>query len=175
MPRKFELPTEIRSFATPGCAIAIGDGYPEVEKLVTLAQTLEISLDSLFALHQISEPHKADTKEESQVHYIHIKQPSDRIAITSFDKKKLLLCYEVRATPSIGTGKIKYALLGITEKGFWGRKEEIIGWYTDIDSINKEINAVNTAIAAGEAHYELQFFVKAELKGLFSIPKIIDA
>lgn len=138
---------------------------------MTLAQTLEISLDSLFALHQISEPHKADTKEESQVHYIHIKQPSDRIAITSFDKKKLLLCYEVRATPSIGTGKIKYALLGITEKGFWGRKEEIIGWYTDIDSINKEINAVNTAIAAGEAHYELQFFRQSRTQRSIQYPE----
>ncbi|WP_223245826.1 helix-turn-helix domain-containing protein [Trueperella pyogenes] len=106
--------------------------------------------------------------------YVRLIQPSERIAISSYDGEKLCLCYDVRATRSIGSGEIKYALLAITEKGFWNRKEEIIGWYTDLDAVKKEIKAVHAAIAAGETSYQLQFFTPVEVKGMFGAPRVIS-
>ncbi|QRV01534.1 helix-turn-helix transcriptional regulator [Arcanobacterium phocisimile] len=151
-----------------------GSGYPEVEKLVLLARELTVSLDDLFALTGVSHVGEAEQAAQPPHQHVHVIRPLDRIAISSFDKKKLLLCYDVRATRALGSGKIQYALLGVTRKGFWERKEEIIGWYLDIDSVEKEINAIHTAMIAGESNYELRFFAPVELKGLFGSPQIIE-
>ncbi|UVJ58127.1 helix-turn-helix transcriptional regulator [Trueperella pyogenes] len=158
-----------------------GDGYPEVEKLILLSRELRVSLDSLFALHVASGTDEAEANEstaEASVPtsppYVRLIQPSERIAISSYDGEKLCLCYDVRATRSIGSGEIKYVLLAITEKGFWSRKEEIIGWYTDLDAVKKEIKAVHAAIAAGETRYQLQFFTPVEVKGMFGAPRVIS-
>ncbi|WP_461168541.1 helix-turn-helix transcriptional regulator [Trueperella pyogenes] len=167
-----------------------GDGYPEVEKLVLLARELGVSLDSLFALpaapHTDGSELEATTAEvqaepsggaeasASSTQYVRVLQPSERIAIESQDGEKLCLCYDVRATRSFGTGEIKYALLAVTEKGFWNRKEEIIGWYTDLDVAKREIKAVYAAMAAGHTSYDLQYFTPIEMKGRFGAPRIAE-
>ena len=80
------------------------------------------------------------------------------IAITTFDKEKIVRCQSVRSSQVVGNGKgPKYVLLGIKGSGLLGEKTEILGWYADKEQIRREIESIRLAMSRGERTYQLQF------------------
>ena len=62
-----------------------GNGYPETEKLILISRELNISLD--YLLNDTSNLSEKETTEEKNAVYA----PSGKIAITTFDRKNVVV------------------------------------------------------------------------------------
>ncbi len=58
----------------------------------------------------------------------------------------------------------KYALFASDgkEMSFWGAQNTFLGWYRNLEDINKEIEEIQKALDAGLASYVLQYSVKCK-------------
>lgn len=146
-------------------------GYPETEKLIQLADKLDVSLDALLLNRQTG----AETKEPIQKNQAAISTDK-KIAVHSYDGKTLN-AYSKFTIMTIGLlwgkkGKNypRYLLTG-DNGGFWDNRASL-GWYKTIEDAQKELNEIYTAIENGEAAYHLKYNVKVKF-GAFSM-KIID-
>lgn len=143
------------------------DGYPETEKLVQIAETLDVSLDYLLL-------DKQDVKEHSDVRQSNGNSMTDKkITIRSFDKGSLSSYNEFTITRIGFPGKKgpKCLLSARSDIGVWGGNT-ILGWYATIEDAQKELDEINHAIKNGETSYQLKYF--AHVKGHFN-PKIVDS
>lgn len=131
-----------------------GIGYPEVEKLLLMANRLNISLDSLMA---------AEIAKENDLNN---KNISGKIIITSPNENVIATCYKVSSSGKMSGGKNapQYALYGSNNEvaSFWGESSTFLGWYADNEEISKEIRAIQEAIAKGVPTYELKYSAKVE-------------
>ena len=131
-----------------------GIGYPEVEKLLLLANRLNISLDSLLATEIAKENDLSNTN------------ISGKIIITSPNENVITTCYKVSSSGKMSGGKNapQYALYGANNEvaSFWGESTTFLGWYADKENISKEIKEIQEAIAKGAATYELKYSAKVE-------------
>jgi len=131
-----------------------GIGYPEVEKLLLLANRLNISLDSLLATEIAKENDLSNTN------------ISGKILITSPNENVITTCYKVSSSGKMSGGKNapQYALYGANNEvaSFWGESTTFLGWYADKENISKEIKEIQEAIAKGTATYELKYSAKVE-------------
>ena len=131
-----------------------GIGYPEVEKLLLLANRLNISLDSLLATEIAKENDLSNTN------------ISGKIIITSPNENVITTCYKVSSSGKMSGGKNAppYALYGANNEvaSFWGESTTFLGWYADKENISKEIKEIQEAIAKGTATYELKYSAKVE-------------
>ncbi len=125
----------------------LDEGYPEVEKLMLLANKLNVSLDFLMGNPVLNESSKAQT--------------TGKILITSYDGKSIINCYKITSSNIFATkkGDPKFALFGIDGSSFWGENSTLLGWYGDSESIQNEIKEIMQAMKQGETSYELKYAV----------------
>ncbi len=134
-----------------------GAGYPETEKLIDLAQKLDVSLDMLL-LDKVSEK-ELTVPAESAV-YIQ-------------NEDALVRCYKFSILPVVFPTKRepKFALAGVNSTGILGDNTTQLGWYKEKEDAQKEIAAIAEAVKSGKRTYQLQYCCK--VKGVFS-PKIVE-
>lgn len=138
----------------------LDEGYPEVEKLLLIANKLNVSLDYLMGNTPAKENNHSTDK--------------TRILIKSFNSKSIVSCYKVISSGRFRTKKDqpKYALFGVDGSSFWGDNTTVLGWYQDEESIQKEINDILIAMQNHESSYELKYAVDFKENGLLSLFKL---
>lgn len=143
------------------------NAYPETEKLPAISNTLNISID--YLLNDISIMEEKEKTEEKSVVYA----PTGKIAITTYDNKKVVFCQSVQTSPILWPGKNepKYVLDGIDRVTFWGEHTIILGWYATLEDIEKEISEIADAIQNGENTYKLKYNADVENR-TFGSPKL---
>lgn len=141
-------------------------GYPETEKLLQLSKTLNISLD--YLMNDVSEIQEKEQKEERNV----VIAPSGKIAIRTYDKS-IVFCQSVKHSSVLWPLKNepKYILFGVDKITFWGEHTVILGWYSLLEDIEKEISAITLAIQNGETSYELKYNADVEERPI-GFPKL---
>lgn len=129
-----------------------GIGYPEMEKMLLLAQALCVSLDDLMGLAPQS---AAPAPQSTPV--------TGKVLIRSQDGRSLVNCEKVRSAPvSKKPGEPHFALFGIDCVTFWGDNTTLLGWYADEDSVQREVNAILAALQNGTPTYQLQYAAKVK-------------
>ena len=138
----------------------LGEGYPEVEKLLYLAQTLNISLDALMSTGL------SDAAPSPQV--------TGRIVITSPHENVIAPCHTIQVSQKMNKGKHapQYALFTTDPNVPFGGRNIFLGWYANEDLLHKEITEIQTAIAKGIPAYTLQFSCKVKFR--WGFPHIIE-
>lgn len=131
----------------------LGEGYPEVEKLLILSNKLNVSLDSLMG----GSVPKNEPQASGKTGIIRITSPNEGVIM---DVSKVMRSQEFRG----GKNSPKYALFASDGKdmSFWGAQNTFLAWYRDLDSVTREIDEIVKAIDEGKASYSLQFSVKCK-------------
>jgi len=133
----------------------LGEGYPEVEKLLILSKKLGVSLDSL--LGEEGTPIVSGSDEPSNM--IRIISPNEGV-ITSASKV-------TRSQPfKGGKNSPKYALYASDGNDTFFSQGTFLAWYRDLDDVTREIVEIQDALNTGAASYTLQYSVKCK-KNLF--------
>ena len=129
----------------------LGEGYPEVEKLLVLSKKLNVSLDSLM----MGSTPGNEASETSPSGIIRIVSPNEGVIM---DVSKVMRSQEFKGRKN----SPKYALFASDgkEMSFWGAQNTFLGWYRDLDDISKEIEEIQKALDTGAASYVLQYSVK---------------
>ena len=129
-----------------------GQSYPEVEKLLALCAVLNTSLDALMADEL---PKNCRTEINASV-------PSESILIRAENGINLVRCINIQCSQPYKSRKgPKYALFGVSGyTPFWGPHNNLLGWYVDEASVQKEILAIQEAMRRGDADYSLQYAAK---------------
>jgi transcriptional regulator with XRE-family HTH domain len=126
----------------------LGEGYPEVDKLLLLSKKLNISIDSLLGAENapVSEGGK----------------PADTIRIVSPHEGVIVNASKVRRSQQFKGGKNspKYALYASDGKELSFSQNTFLAWYRDLEDVTKELTAIQTALETGAASYTLQYSVK---------------
>ena len=130
-----------------------GEGYPEVDKLLTLSKKLNVSLDSLLGGENtpiVSENSK----------------PSDRIRIISPNEGVIISASKVIRSQQFKGIKNspKYALYASegNDTSSWGAQSTFLAWYRNLDDVTREIAEIQNAMDVGAASYTLQYSVKCK-------------
>ena len=131
-----------------------GMGYPEVEKLLLLANKLKVSLDALMSNELVGASETRDMN------------ITGSIVITSPHENTITSCYKVASSQKMKGGKNspQYALFGVDRGGsnFWGEPTTFLGWYANEELISKEISEIFKAISQGKPTYVLQYSAKTQ-------------
>ena len=136
-----------------------GGGYPEMEKMITLSQKLNVSIDYLMSgACEDAEPAKCAAS------------PTGKIMIKSQDGKAIVNCYKVLTSPMFRSraDEPKFALFGVGGASFWGENSTFLGWYADEEAIKKEVAAILAALQRGDISYELKYAARVKNK-FFSV------
>lgn len=131
----------------------LGEGYPEVDKLLILSKKLNISLDSLLRAENapiVSENNKASG-------LIRIISPNEGVIINA---SKVTRSQQFKG----GKNSPKYALSASdgNEMSYWGAQSTFLAWYRDLDDVTRELAEIQNALNAGAASYTLQYSVKCK-------------
>ena len=131
----------------------LGEGYPEVDKLLILSKTLNVSLDSLLG------------GENTPIVSENCK-PSDKIRLISSNEGVVINASKVTRSQPFKGGKNspKYALYASegNDVSYWGAQNTFLAWYRDLDDVTREIAEIQNAWNAGAAYYTLQYSVKCK-------------
>ena len=131
----------------------LGDGYPEVDKLLIISKKLNVSLDRLMGDEDI----KVSEEKKGTPGAIRIISPNEGVIVNAS---------MVSRSPQFRGGKNspKYALFSSGENSntFWGPQNTFLAWYRDLEEITKEIEAIQRALDEGAASYTLQYSVKVK-------------
>ena len=131
----------------------LGEGYPEVEKLMLLSKKLNISLDSLLVGENV-----AATSENSK--------PSDTIRIFSPNEGVTISTSKVTRSQEYKGGKNspKYALFASdsNDLSYWGAQNTFLAWYRNLEDVTKELTEIQNALEVGKTSYTLQYSVKCK-------------
>ncbi len=134
----------------------LGEGYPEVDKLLILSQKLNVSLDSLLG-NETSEPASDNSKGSNSSRSIRIVSPHEGVIL---DTSRVVRSQQFRG----GANSPKFALFAAdgNNNSAWGAQNTFLAWYRNLDDVTEEIKAIRKALDAGEASYELQYSVKCK-------------
>ena len=129
-----------------------GQAYPELEKLIALCATLNVSADVLL-LDELPPQCRRTTVPST---------PSESILILTENGINLVRCINIMCSqPYKSRRGPKYALFGVTGNSpFWGPHNSLLGWYADEASIQQEIRAIREAMRRGDPDYTLQYNAK---------------
>ena len=131
-------------------------GYPETEKLIKIAQKLDVSLDSLLLDKELIDETDNESKND-----ILIFPMDKKIRIQSADGKVTSVYYKFRISRLIqvfgGKGKPKFALVGTDKTNLLGDNLTVLGYYLDREAAQKELNEIEKAIQNREVSYELKY------------------
>ncbi|MBQ1907463.1 MAG: helix-turn-helix transcriptional regulator, partial [Firmicutes bacterium] len=125
----------------------LGEGYPEVDKLVILSKKLNISLDSLL----VGEDAPIASENGKASGMIRILSPNEGVIVSASKVTRSQQFKGLRNSP-------KYALFATdgNEMSFWGAQNTFLAWYRDLDDVTNEIAEIQNALNAGAASYTLQ-------------------
>ena len=134
----------------------LGEGYPEVDKLILLSQKLNISLDSLLG-NKVYE-NAADPEQGGSSGTIRIISPNEGVIINA---SKVTRSQQFRGAKN----SPKYALFASdgNDMSLWGAQNTFLAWYRDLDDVTREIVGIQDALDAGAASYTLQYSVKCKM------------
>ena len=131
----------------------LGEGYPEVDKLLLLSEKLNISTDSLLG------------RDNTPIDQERTKA-SDRIRIVSPNEGVIINASKVARSQQFMGGKNspKYALYAtdLNDMSFAHSQNTFLAWYRNLDDVTKEIDEIQNALNAGIASYTLQYSVKCK-------------
>lgn len=131
----------------------LGEGYPEVDKLVLLSKKLNVSLDSLLG-GEITSAVSAEGRSSAM------------IRITSPHEGVIINASRVTRSQQLMGGKNspKYALGASdgNDMSYWGAQATFLAWYRNLEDVTKEIAEIQMALDAGAASYTLQYSVKCK-------------
>lgn len=136
-------------------------GYPETEKLILIAQKLDVSLDSLVMDKQLIDESNSDFKGNI------ISFPMDRkITIQSWDGKVRSAFYklEIRKVLNAREDEPKHILCGTDRSSFLGSSLAELGWYLTLEDARRELSEIYESMQNGEATYQLKYYVKPKEK-----------
>ena len=131
----------------------LGDGYPEVDKLLLLSKKLNISLDSLLG----GENTPASSEDGKPSGSIRIVSPHEGVIINA---SKVTRSQQFKG----GKNSPKFALSASdgNDLSYWGAQNTFLGWYRNLEDVTKEITEILAALDAGVASYTLQYSVKCK-------------
>ena len=131
----------------------LGEGYPEVDKLLLLSKKLNISIDSLL----VGENAAALSEEGKPSGTIRIISPHEGVIINA---SKVTRSQQFKG----GKNSPKFALYASdgNDLSLWGAQNTFLAWYRNLEDVTKEIAEIQTALDAGEAAYTLQYSVKCK-------------
>jgi transcriptional regulator with XRE-family HTH domain len=143
------------------------NGYPETEKLIQLAQKLDISLDELLL----------DKKKQEQplpVVNALVNSGERKIVFRSvidsnYNGATMSSFYKFTISPNLFATKKqpKCLLCGVDKKNnFWGDNLVSLAWYATRDGAQREISEIYTAMLNGEVAYELKYYAKVKEKAV---------
>ena len=127
----------------------LGEGYPEVDKLVILSKKLNVSIDSLLT------GEKAPVTNEGS-------KSSGMIRIVSPNEGLIVNVSKITRSQQLHGGKNspKYALFASADMTYWGAQNTFVAWYRNLDDITREITEIQNALDCGAASYTLQYSVR---------------
>ena len=131
----------------------LGEGYPEVDKLIILSKKLNVSLDSLLG----GESTTAIPEEGKHSYTIRIVSPHEGVIINA---SKIVRSQQFKG----GKNSPKFALYASdgNDLALWGAQNTFLGWYKNLEDVTREIAEIQTALDAGIASYTLQYSVKCK-------------
>ena len=131
----------------------LGEGYPEVDKLLILSKKLNVSLDSL--LREENTPIASENG--NALGLIRIISPNEGVIINA---SKVTRSQQFKG----GKNSPKYALFASdgNDMSFWGAQSTFLAWYRDLDDVTRELAEIQNALDAGAASYTLQYSVKCK-------------
>ena len=131
----------------------LGEGYPEVDKLLLLAKKLNISLDSLLGGENTATISEKD-------------KPSDTIRIISPHEGVIINASKVTRSQQFkgGRNSPKFALFASDGKdlSYWGAQNTFLAWYRNLEDVTREISEIQKALDTGAVSYTLQYSVKCK-------------
>ena len=136
------------------------NGYPETEKLINIAQKLDISLDFLLLGRQ----NDIETQKDLPQNYNFTGER--KITIPSYDGKTMSAYYKFSIQKELFPSKkrARCVLCGTSHTGFFGDNLETLGWYATEEDAQKEIKEIYTAMLNGEPAYQLKYFANVKIK-----------
>ena len=131
----------------------LGEGYPEVDKLLLLSKKLNVSLDSLLG----GENTRAVSGEGKASAAIRIISPHEGVIINA---SKVTRSQQFKG----GKNSPKFALYASdgNDLALWGAQNTFLAWYRNLEGVTKEIAEIQAALDAGAASYTLQYSVKCK-------------
>ena len=128
----------------------LGEGYPEVDKLLILSKKLNISLDSLLGGEKT-----AISEEGRSSDTIRIISPNEGVIINATKVTRSQQFKGLKNSP-------KYALFASDGKdmSYWGAQNTFLAWYRNLEDVTRELAEIQKALDAGEASFTLQYSVK---------------
>lgn len=147
-----------------------GSGYPETEKLIALAERLEVSLDLLLL-------DKAPGAEVSETAVAlgekGLTVPAES-AIYIQNEDIFVRCYKFKIMPVAFPAKRepKFILAGVDSMGIFGDNLNELGFYAEKEDVRKEMAEIAEAVKSGKRTYQLQFNCK--VKQGFLSAKIVE-
>ena len=131
----------------------LGEGYPEVDKLLLLSKKLNVSLDSLLG----GENTRAVSEEGKASAAIRIISPHEGVIINA---SKVTRSQQFKG----GKNSPKFALYASdgNDLALWGAQNTFLAWYRNLEDVTKEIAELQAALDAGAASYTLQYSVKCK-------------
>ncbi len=129
----------------------LGEGYPEVDKLVSLSKQLNVSLDSLMN----DEGNSSIPESSRTFETIRIISPNEGVIINASKVSRSSRFKGMKNSP-------KYALFASdkSDASVWGAQNTFLAWYRNLEDITKEISEIQKALDTGAASYSLQYSVK---------------
>ena len=129
----------------------LGEGYPEVDKLILLSKKLNISLDSLLG----GENTTTMSEERNPSAAIRIISPFEGVIINA---SKVTRSQQFRG----GKNSPKFALFASDGKdlSLGGAQNTFLAWYKNLEDVTREIAEIQKALDAGAACYTLEYSVK---------------
>lgn len=128
----------------------LGEGYPEVDKLLLLSKKLNVSIDSLMGVenaHVSEEGKPAET--------IRIVSPQEGVIVNA---SKVMRSQQYKG----GRNSPKYALYASDGSNLSLSQNTFLAWYRDLEDVTKELAGIQAALDAGAASYTLQYSVKCK-------------
>ena len=139
-----------------------GNGYPEMEKMISLSRILKVSLDYLVS-DQSDSPEHPGTAPDGHSQPAPTPVSTGKILIRSHDGKQLVNCYKVMSMRvSTRPDVPHFALFGVDSSSFWGENRTMLGWYAHGADVQRETEAISQAMLEGKTFYELQYAAKVK-------------
>ncbi len=133
----------------------LGDGYPEVDKLLILSEKLGVSLDSLLRGENAATISEEGKPEPSET--IRIISPHEGVIINA---SKVTRSQEFKGRKN--SPKFALAASARNDQSAWGAQNTFLGWYRNLEDVTREIDEIQKALEAGAASYTLQYSVKCK-------------
>ncbi|MCA9767095.1 MAG: helix-turn-helix transcriptional regulator [Carnobacterium sp.] len=137
----------------------MGEATPDIRKLTEISNLFNVSFDYLLG---------DQTLDKTKIDRL-IKTSTNRLTIRSSITNTMANHYKFKVSKVFKPKKNQpYGLLiGVYDQTFWGESIDQLGYYATKEDIDKELEAIFSALSKGEVTYELQFPKEVDKKMCF--------